>query len=52
MALETCNASSFYDVEGARKKLEILVLSSYPGENVTEFASDEAPRLIKIMQSA
>ena len=51
MALETCNASAFYDVEGARKKLESLELSSYPGENVTEFAS-EAQRLIKIMQSA
>ena len=51
MALETCNASAFYDVEGARKKLELLELNSYPGENVTEFAS-EAQRLIKIMQSA
>ena len=40
MALETCNASAFYDVEGARKKLESLELSSYPGENVTEFASE------------
>ena len=51
MALETCNASVFHDIEGAKKKLEALNLNSYPGENVTEFAS-EAQRLIKIIQAA
>jgi hypothetical protein len=50
MALETCNASVFHDIEGAKKKLEALDLSSYPGENVTEFASD-AQKLIKVMQA-
>ena len=51
MALATCNASVFHDVAGAKKKLEALDLSSYPGENVTDFTSD-AQRLIKIMQGA
>ena len=51
MALETCNASVFHDVEGAKKKLEALDLNSYPGENVTDFAS-EAQRLLKIMAGA
>ena len=51
MALETCNASAFHDIEGARKKLNALDLSAYPGENVTEFTSD-AQRMIKIMQGA
>jgi hypothetical protein len=48
MALETCNASVFHDVEGAKKKLEALDLNSYPGENVTDLAG-EAQRLLKIM---
>ena len=51
MALETCNASVFHDIEGAKKKLDALDLNSYPGENVTDFTS-EAQRLIKIMQGA
>jgi hypothetical protein len=51
MALETCNASVFHDIEGAKKKLEALELATYPGENVTDFTSD-AQRLIKIMQGA
>jgi hypothetical protein len=51
MALATCNASVFHDVAGAKKKLEAMELSSYPGENVTDFTSD-AQRLIKIMQGA
>ena len=51
MALETCNASVFHDVEGAKKKLEALNLSDYPGENVTDLSS-EAQRLLKIMTGA
>lgn len=49
MALDTCNASVFHGIEGAKKKLEALDRNSYPGENVTDFTSD-AQRLIKIMQ--
>ena len=51
LALETCNASVFHDVEGAKKKLEALDLNSYPGENVTDLVS-EAQRLLKIMAGA
>ena len=48
MALETCNASVFHVVEGAKKKLEALDLNSHPGENVTNLAG-KAQRLLKIM---
>ena len=51
MAMETCNASVFHDVEGAKKKLEALDINNYPGENVTDLAG-EAQRLLKIMQGA
>ena len=51
MALETCNASVFHDIEGAKNKLEALELHTYPGENVADYTS-EAQRLIKIMQGA
>ena len=51
MALDTCNASVSHDVDGAKEKLLELTLDSYPGENVTDCAT-EALRLIKIMQSA
>jgi hypothetical protein len=51
MALETCNASVFHDVEGAKKKLEALDLNSFPGKNVTDLAG-EAQRLLKIMAGA
>ena len=48
MALETCNASTFHDVEGARSLLETLSLDTYPGENISDLCT-EAQRLIKIM---
>jgi hypothetical protein len=48
MALETCNASVFHDVEGAKKKLAALDLNSLIGENVTDLAG-EAQELLKIM---
>ena len=51
MALETCNASVFHDIEGAKKKMDALDLNTYPAENVTDFTS-AAQRLIKIMQGA
>ena len=51
MALETCNASVFHDVEGAKKKLEALDLNTYPGENISDLAG-VAQRLLKIMQGA
>jgi hypothetical protein len=48
MALDACNASVSHDVDGARLKLEAMTLDSYPGENITDFASD-AQKQLKIM---
>jgi len=50
MALDTCNASTSHDIAGAKKKLEELVLTSYPGEDISLFAH-EAQRLVNIMNS-
>jgi len=49
MALETCNASVSHDVEGAKSQFEALTLDTYPGENLSDFAS-AAQKLIKIMK--
>ena len=51
MALDTCNASVQRDVAGAQKKYEQLSLDDYPGENVTELAT-EALRLIHILSGS
>ena len=48
MALETCNSSVSYDVDKAETDFLALTLDTYPGENITEFAT-EAQRLIKKM---
>ena len=48
MALDVCNASVQRDVVGAQTKFDALALDSYPGENVTELAT-EALRLIHIL---
>lgn len=49
MALETCNASVSHDIDGATESFILLTLDTYPGENVSDFAT-EALRLVKIMQ--
>ena len=49
MALEACNASISHDVEGARQKLEAMTLDTFPGEDITAFAT-AAQKLIKVMQ--
>ncbi len=49
MALETCNASVFHDIDGAAQVFADLSLDSYPGENVADL-SNEALRLIRIMK--
>jgi hypothetical protein len=49
MALEACNASVSHDVEGAKQKLEAMTLDTYPGEDVTAFAT-AAQKLVKIVQ--
>lgn len=48
MALDTCNASVQRDIAGAQTKYNNLSLDSYPGEDVTELAT-EALRLINIL---
>ena len=48
MALDTCNASVQRDIAGAQVKFDALTLDSYPGEDVTELAT-EALRLIHIL---
>jgi hypothetical protein len=48
MALETCNASVSHDIDGAATSFTELTLDSYPGENVSDFAT-ESLRLVKIM---
>ena len=48
IALDTCNASVQRDIAGAQKKYHKLTLDSYPGENVTELAT-EALRLIHVL---
>ena len=47
-ALDACNASVQRDVAGAQTKYDELTLDSYPGENVTELAT-EALWLIYIL---
>ena len=48
MALDTCNASVQRDIAGAQNRFDDLTLDSYPGEDVTELAT-EALRLIHIL---
>ena len=48
MALEACNASISHDVDGARQKLDAMTLDSYPGEDITAFAT-VAQKYLKIM---
>ena len=51
MALDACNASVQRDVAGAQAKYDDLKLDSYPGEDVTELAT-EALRLIHILSGS
>ena len=51
MALDTCNASVQRDIAGAQTRYEKLTLESYPGEDVTELAT-EALRLIHILSGS
>ena len=51
MALDTCNASVQRDITGAQVKFDELTLDSFPGEDVTELAT-EALCLIRILSGA
>ena len=48
MALKTCNASVSYDVDKAETDFLALTLDTFPGENISDFAT-EAQRLVKKM---
>ncbi len=48
MALDTCNASVQRDITGAQAKFDSLTLDNYPGEDITELAT-EALRLFNIL---
>jgi hypothetical protein len=48
MALETCNASVFHDVDGTIEKFNNPKQDRFPGENITNFKTI-AQRLIKLM---
>lgn len=40
MALDTCNASVQRDIAGAQTRYDQLTLDCYPGEDVTELATE------------
>ena len=48
MTLEVCNVSANMDIAGAKTSFKALSLATYPGENVSAFAT-EALKLINIM---
>jgi hypothetical protein len=50
MALDVCNASVSFDIEGAQDKIDELTVNGFPGENLTEFMAT-AQKYVKIMQS-
>ena len=45
MALDACNASVQRNVAGAQVKYDKLTLDSYPGEDVTELATEALQRI-------
>jgi hypothetical protein len=50
MALDICNASQSFDIDGAQTKLDELKLENYPGEDITACAT-YAQKQVKIAQS-
>ena len=51
MALDTCKASVQRDIAGAQTKFDSLALDMYPGEDITELAT-EVLRLIHILSGS
>jgi hypothetical protein len=49
MALDVCNASVSFDIEGAQDKLYGIALNDFPGDNLTDFVAT-AQKYVKIMQ--
>jgi hypothetical protein len=50
MALDICNASQSFDIDGAQSKLDEFKLENYRGEDITECAA-YAQKQFKIVQS-
>jgi hypothetical protein len=50
MALDICNASHYFDIDGAQTKVDELKLENYPGEDITACAA-YAQKQFKIVQS-
>ena len=50
MTLDISNASAIQDINKATTSFKTLTMSSYPGENIVDFAT-EAQHLIKIMST-
>jgi hypothetical protein len=50
MAMDICNASQSFDIEGAQEKFDALKLEDFPGEDVT-VCSAEAKKHVKVLQS-
>jgi hypothetical protein len=48
MALETWNSSVSYDVDKAEHNFLTLILDTYPGENISDFATEDQ-RIVKKM---
>jgi hypothetical protein len=51
MALDVCNASVSFYIEGDQDKLDGLTLNDFPGESLTDFVAT-AQKYVKIMQGA
>jgi hypothetical protein len=49
MALDVCNASVSFDIEGAQEKLDELTVNDFPGENLMECMAT-AQKYVKVIQ--
>jgi hypothetical protein len=49
-SLDICNASVYFDIEGAYKKLQELTHGNYPGDDISVFMAD-AQKHVNSMQS-
>jgi hypothetical protein len=50
MAMDICNASQSFDIEGAQEKIDALKLEDFPGEDVSACSAD-AQKQVKVLQS-
>jgi hypothetical protein len=50
MAMDICNSSQSFDIEGAQEKFDALKLEDFPGEDVSA-CSAAAQKQVKVLQS-